>query len=189
MPVVSKMHVICSFLSCNCIIEFLTEGTSGDRFLMTRRAHSEMIFGRITKAMRAKIHYLMQSCVFVRYVCACGCLCVCVPVCASMPVIVSSGDCVCGDGSNYAGVASVTHDQEQCVPWDPQLHSAASRPNSTYPWSATVANHCRNPEGRSSTPWCYTGIDTLSDCNIPRCSNGKFISDLHTVVLHWNRYT
>eukprot|EP00117_Sycon_ciliatum_P036033 scpid27941/ scgid5040/ Tyrosine-protein kinase transmembrane receptor ROR1; Neurotrophic tyrosine kinase, receptor-related 1 len=114
---------------------------------------------------------------------------------AARPTNVRNRDCVCGDGSNYAGVASVTHDQEQCVPWDPQLHSAASRPNSTYPWSATVANHCRNPEGRSSTPWCYTGIDTLSDCNIPRCSNdieaqgcrkyeGNFCRDVSLIASH-----
>ena len=47
-------------------------------------------------------------------------------------------------------------------------------------WSGTNypeedSNYCRNPDGRSSGPWCYITEDTTETCNVPFCKRIHYI--------------
>jgi len=69
-------------------------------------------------------------------------------------------DCYTGNGENYQGTVSTTHQNLPCSDW------SKNRPN--YNLSG---NQCRNPD-KSEMPWCYTDNQTIvwAYCNIPKCS-------------------
>mmetsp|Transcript_5891 Transcript_5891/g.11665 ORF Transcript_5891/g.11665 Transcript_5891/m.11665 type:complete len:488 (+) Transcript_5891:51-1514(+) len=73
-------------------------------------------------------------------------------------------DCggICGEtctapfGYDYRGCTSQTVSGRECQRWDAQEPHAHNRTPQNYPHAGLVNNYCRNPDGESGGPWCYT---------------------------------
>merc|ERR1719223_730269 len=71
----------------------------------------------------------------------------------SLPLGCSSGLL----GADYRGSASTAGSGLECQAWTSQTPHAHTRTPSRYPNSGLGAhNFCRNPDGESGGPWCYT---------------------------------
>ncbi|XP_065189040.1 uncharacterized protein LOC135819711 [Sycon ciliatum] len=73
--------------------------------------------------------------------------------------------CYCDKGQLYSGTKSHAQNKLTCQPWQGN--------NTLYVDQALEENHCRNPNGLRSRPWCFTrdAQSIVSDCNLRRCSN------------------
>ena len=73
-------------------------------------------------------------------------------------------------GLEYQGKTSVTLDGLSCQAWDVHDDSNYRFPDAT---PQDAANYCRNPDGQSEGPWCYTTDPevTWGYCDIPSCTN------------------
>ncbi|KAF1376903.1 hypothetical protein PFLUV_G00216310 [Perca fluviatilis] len=81
-------------------------------------------------------------------------------------------ECVNGVGSDYRGTKSKTKTGTNCQNWGAKY---PHRPNFTpeaNPLADLESNFCRNPDGDSGGPWCYTtDINTRWEhCSIPSCT-------------------
>uniref|UniRef100_A0A669BG25 Plasminogen n=1 Tax=Oreochromis niloticus TaxID=8128 RepID=A0A669BG25_ORENI len=81
-------------------------------------------------------------------------------------------ECVNGIGTDYRGTKSKTNSGKICQRWD---SSYPHRPNFTpqsNPRADLDSNFCRNPDGDSNGPWCYTtdANTRWEHCNVPSCS-------------------
>uniref|UniRef100_A0A8C5LHJ2 Hepatocyte growth factor-like protein n=1 Tax=Jaculus jaculus TaxID=51337 RepID=A0A8C5LHJ2_JACJA len=85
---------------------------------------------------------------------------------------VSPEDCYHGSGEQYRGTVNRTRKGVQCQHWSSETpHKTQFLPTSM-PHARLEENFCRNPDGDSHGPWCYT-MDpaTLFDyCALDRCS-------------------
>ncbi|XP_025998839.1 plasminogen-like isoform X5 [Astatotilapia calliptera] len=81
-------------------------------------------------------------------------------------------ECVNGIGRDYRGTKSRTNSGKICQRWD---SSYPHRPNfmpQSNPLADLDSNFCRNPDGDSNGPWCYTtdANTRWEHCNVPSCS-------------------
>jgi len=89
--------------------------------------------------------------------------------------------------TNYTGRQSVTAFGRSCQYWSSQKHhphnftDPARFPD---PSLLSAINYCRNPDGKSSGPWCYTMDPDIEweTCGIPLVS-GELWSMLHIYYL------
>jgi len=88
-----------------------------------------------------------------------------------------TSNCYTGIGESYNGLLSVTKSKYKCQRWDTTkpVHtpSANARDGSNFPEGSLTGagNLCRNPDGYSLGPWCYT-TDTRKTwelCDVPQC--------------------
>ncbi|XP_046877719.1 plasminogen [Hypomesus transpacificus] len=81
-------------------------------------------------------------------------------------------DCKVGDGATYRGSISMTQLGVTCQGWSSQSpHQHASFTPVTHPTKGLDSNSCRNPDGDSNGPWCYTTDRSKKwdYCIIPDC--------------------
>ncbi|KAM8833006.1 plasminogen isoform 2-T2 [Spinachia spinachia] len=81
-------------------------------------------------------------------------------------------ECINGLGKDYRGTKSQTKTKKTCQRWAGRY---PHRPNFTpdeHPLADLESNFCRNPDGDSGGPWCYTtDPDTRwENCDIPSCT-------------------
>uniref|UniRef100_A0A672YFE5 Plasminogen n=1 Tax=Sphaeramia orbicularis TaxID=375764 RepID=A0A672YFE5_9TELE len=82
-------------------------------------------------------------------------------------------ECVNGIGRDYRGTKTRTKTGKTCQKW---ASSFPHRPNITpqsHPLADLESNFCRNPDGDSGGPWCYTTNPNTrwEHCNIPNCTD------------------
>ena len=77
-------------------------------------------------------------------------------------------------GKDYRGKVNITQGGLQCQEWDSNVpHKHKFSPKS-YPGDGLDENYCRNPDGESGGPWCYTTSEKKrwDYCIIPLCAPG-----------------
>nr|XP_039270230.1 uncharacterized protein LOC120344952 [Styela clava] len=89
---------------------------------------------------------------------------------------VDNTQCLSSAGSNgkdYRGWISKTKNGKTCQPWNSQTPHPHSMVYQNYPEAGLVGDFCRNPDGRSEGPWCYTLDPDVQweACDIPVCPN------------------
>ncbi|XP_004674018.1 PREDICTED: plasminogen [Condylura cristata] len=89
----------------------------------------------------------------------------------------AEADCMFGIGKGYRGKKATTVTGTPCQPWaaqEPHKHSIFTP--ETKPQAGLEENYCRNPDGDTSGPWCYTmNPRKLFDyCDIPQCASSAF---------------
>ncbi|XP_012500631.1 PREDICTED: prothrombin isoform X2 [Propithecus coquereli] len=90
------------------------------------------------------------------------------------------GDCAEGLGMNYRGRINFTRSGIECQLWrsryphDPEINST------THSGADLRENFCRNPDGSTEGPWCYTTDPTVrrEECSIPVCGQGRFTVEM-----------
>ncbi|XP_054578190.1 plasminogen isoform X2 [Eptesicus fuscus] len=86
-------------------------------------------------------------------------------------------DCMLGNGKGYRGQKATTVAGTTCQAWaaqEPHRHSIFTP--ETNPRAGLEKNYCRNPDGDSNGPWCYTtDPKKLFDyCDVPQCVSSSF---------------
>ncbi|KAM9798575.1 plasminogen [Neosynchiropus ocellatus] len=81
-------------------------------------------------------------------------------------------ECVSGIGTDYRGTKSKTKTGKTCQRWEAK---EPHRPNLTpqsHPKADLESNFCRNPDGDSGGPWCYTTDPNTrwEHCGVPSCT-------------------
>ncbi|KAK1337879.1 hypothetical protein QTO34_000980 [Cnephaeus nilssonii] len=89
----------------------------------------------------------------------------------------SEADCMLGNGKGYRGKKATTVAGTPCQAWaaqEPHRHSIFTP--ETNPRAGLEKNYCRNPDGDSNGPWCYTtDPKKLFDyCDVPQCVSSSF---------------
>ncbi|XP_027693546.1 prothrombin, partial [Vombatus ursinus] len=81
------------------------------------------------------------------------------------------GNCSEGIGFNYRGNISITKSGIPCQLWRSRYPHKPDLNSTTHPDADLRENFCRNPDGSSTGPWCYTSDPTLrrEECSIPIC--------------------
>ncbi|KAK9411717.1 plasminogen [Crotalus adamanteus] len=82
-------------------------------------------------------------------------------------------DCRVGSGRDYRGHIATTGSGRTCQEWQSQVpHEHTSFTPETHPRSGLEKNYCRNPDGDTNGPWCYTTDKNKGweYCDIPQCS-------------------
>ncbi|VIO93928.1 Uncharacterized protein BM_BM1888 [Brugia malayi] len=76
--------------------------------------------------------------------------------------------CYMDSGKTYEGNASLTKSGKRCMNW---TQSSSREFNiDRYPSLRTSRNHCRNPGGKKSSPWCFTHPNGQEEyCDISQC--------------------
>merc|ERR1719261_886855 len=69
-------------------------------------------------------------------------------------------DCYTEDGKDYVGLQDMSMSGRKCANWMDKAEDAGIAPT-----TKGIGNHnyCRNPDGSSSKPWCFT-IDPAKEC-------------------------
>ncbi|KAM9316694.1 plasminogen [Gastrophryne carolinensis] len=85
-------------------------------------------------------------------------------------------DCTSGIGKDYRGTESTTKSGKTCQEWASNTPHVPNITPEKFPDAGLEANFCRNPDGDSKGPWCYTTDPTLrfEYCNIPQCEDDCF---------------
>ncbi|XP_061756838.1 plasminogen [Nerophis ophidion] len=81
-------------------------------------------------------------------------------------------ECVKGIGKDYRGTKARTKSGKECQRWEAKF---PHRPNITpesHPLADLESNFCRNPDGDSGGPWCYTtdANTRWEHCAVPSCT-------------------
>ncbi|XP_049635940.1 prothrombin [Suncus etruscus] len=81
------------------------------------------------------------------------------------------GSCAEGLGTNYRGNVSVTVSGIECQLWRSRYPHKPEINSTTHPRADLQENFCRNPDGSSTGPWCYTTNPTVrrEECIVPVC--------------------
>ncbi|CAJ0581577.1 unnamed protein product, partial [Mesorhabditis spiculigera] len=77
--------------------------------------------------------------------------------------------CYNDNGKTYEGTVSSTEDGHQCMPWS-EAPSNREFNTRAFPELRTARNHCRNPGGKRTRPWCFSrpkGLEAY--CDVPQC--------------------
>ncbi|EHB14811.1 Hepatocyte growth factor-like protein [Heterocephalus glaber] len=85
-------------------------------------------------------------------------------------------DCYHGSGEQYRGFVNKTRKGVPCQSWSAQSpHKPLFTPTSA-PYAQLEENFCRNPDGDSHGPWCYTTDPGTSFdyCALQRCNQVQF---------------
>jgi len=81
-------------------------------------------------------------------------------------------ECVNGIGTDYRGTKARTKSGKTCQKWEAkQPHRPNITPQS-HPRADLESNFCRNPDGDSGGPWCYTtdASTRWEHCDVPSCT-------------------
>ncbi|GCC38651.1 hypothetical protein chiPu_0017166 [Chiloscyllium punctatum] len=65
-------------------------------------------------------------------------------------------DCYTGNGTTYRGFVSKTRKGIPCQMWNTNSPHRPRVTPQTHPNAGLLKNYCRNPDGDSHGPWCYT---------------------------------
>ncbi|KAG5846632.1 hypothetical protein ANANG_G00117030 [Anguilla anguilla] len=81
-------------------------------------------------------------------------------------------ECKDGTGTDYRGIKSKTQTGKICQEWGSTFPHKPKFTAETHPSAGLESNFCRNPDGDSSGPWCYTTdlATRWENCGIPDCS-------------------
>ncbi|GAA6226940.1 plasminogen isoform X1 [Lates japonicus] len=81
-------------------------------------------------------------------------------------------ECVNGTGTSYRGTKSKTKSGKTCQRWDAKYPHRPNITPQTNPRADLDSNFCRNPDGDSGGPWCYTTDPNTrwEHCNVPSCT-------------------
>ncbi|XP_045681133.1 prothrombin isoform X2 [Phyllostomus hastatus] len=81
------------------------------------------------------------------------------------------GYCAEGLGMNYRGNQSITRTGIECQLWRSRYPHNPEINVTTHPDADLRENFCRNPDGSTTGPWCYTSDPTVrrEECSIPVC--------------------
>uniref|UniRef100_A0A4W6D827 Plasminogen n=1 Tax=Lates calcarifer TaxID=8187 RepID=A0A4W6D827_LATCA len=81
-------------------------------------------------------------------------------------------ECVNGTGTSYRGTKSKTKSGKTCQRWDAKYPHRPNITPLTNPRADLDSNFCRNPDGDSGGPWCYTTDPNTrwEHCNVPSCT-------------------
>ncbi|KAF6103254.1 coagulation factor II, thrombin [Phyllostomus discolor] len=81
------------------------------------------------------------------------------------------GYCAEGLGMNYRGNQSVTRTGIECQLWRSRYPHNPEINITTHPDADLRENFCRNPDGSTTGPWCYTSDPTVrrEECSVPIC--------------------
>uniref|UniRef100_A0A4W5N5F3 Plasminogen n=1 Tax=Hucho hucho TaxID=62062 RepID=A0A4W5N5F3_9TELE len=81
-------------------------------------------------------------------------------------------ECVNGIGMDYRGTKSKTQSGKTCQRWASKQPHKPNMTPSTNPKADLESNFCRNPDGDSQGPWCYTTDPGTrwETCNVQNCS-------------------
>uniref|UniRef100_F6W5T9 Prothrombin n=1 Tax=Monodelphis domestica TaxID=13616 RepID=F6W5T9_MONDO len=92
------------------------------------------------------------------------------------------GICAEGNGMNYRGNISVTKSGIECQLWRSRYPHKPELNSSTHPTADLRENFCRNPDGSSTGPWCYTSTPSVrrEECSIPVCGGDGFTAPVTT---------
>ncbi|XP_030189079.1 prothrombin [Lynx canadensis] len=84
------------------------------------------------------------------------------------------GNCAEGLGMNYRGNVSFTRSGIECQLWRSRYPHKPEINYTTHPGADLKENFCRNPDGSTTGPWCYTTDPTVrrEECSIPICGQG-----------------
>ncbi|KAM7395988.1 hypothetical protein PAMA_007324 [Pampus argenteus] len=81
-------------------------------------------------------------------------------------------ECVNGTGTDYRGTKAKTKSKKTCQSWSAKTpHNPHYTPQSD-PRADLESNFCRNPDGDSKGPWCYTTDPSTrwEHCDVPSCT-------------------
>uniref|UniRef100_A0AAY5EI01 Plasminogen n=1 Tax=Electrophorus electricus TaxID=8005 RepID=A0AAY5EI01_ELEEL len=81
-------------------------------------------------------------------------------------------ECVTGIGTDYRGTKSRTKSQRLCQQWESSFPHKPNITPKTHPKADLESNYCRNPDGDSAGPWCYTTDPEKrwENCDIQDCT-------------------
>ncbi|XP_069888534.1 prothrombin [Dipodomys merriami] len=81
------------------------------------------------------------------------------------------GHCAKDLGTNYRGTVNVTRSGIECQLWNSRYPHKPDINSTTHPGAELQENFCRNPDGSTTGPWCYTTDPTVrrEECSIPVC--------------------
>ncbi|XP_003781330.1 prothrombin [Otolemur garnettii] len=81
------------------------------------------------------------------------------------------GNCAEGLGVNYRGHVNFTHSGIECQLWRSHYPHKPEVNSTSHPGADLQENFCRNPDGSTTGPWCYTTDPTVrrEECSIPVC--------------------
>ncbi|XP_043438343.1 prothrombin [Prionailurus bengalensis] len=84
------------------------------------------------------------------------------------------GNCAEGLGMNYRGNVNFTRSGIECQLWRSHYPHKPEINYTTHPGADLKENFCRNPDGSTTGPWCYTTDPTVrrEECSIPICGQG-----------------
>ncbi|VFV18657.1 prothrombin-like [Lynx pardinus] len=84
------------------------------------------------------------------------------------------GNCAEGLGMNYRGNVNFTRSGIECQLWRSRYPHKPEINYTTHPGADLKENFCRNPDGSTTGPWCYTTDPTVrrEECSIPICGQG-----------------
>ncbi|XP_060947279.1 plasminogen [Limanda limanda] len=81
-------------------------------------------------------------------------------------------ECVNGLGTDYRGTKSRSKSGKTCQRWEGKFPHVPNMTPTTHPLADLDSNFCRNPDGDSGGPWCYTtdGSTRWEHCNVASCT-------------------
>ncbi|XP_033977198.1 plasminogen-like [Trematomus bernacchii] len=81
-------------------------------------------------------------------------------------------ECVNGIGTDYRGTKSQSKTGKICQRWDAKYPHRHNFTPSEHPRADLESNFCRNPEGHSGGPWCYTTDSNTrwESCDVASCT-------------------
>ncbi|XP_062267408.1 plasminogen isoform X2 [Platichthys flesus] len=81
-------------------------------------------------------------------------------------------ECVHGLGTDYRGTKSRTKSGKTCQRWKAKFPHVPNMTPETHPLADLDSNFCRNPDGDSGGPWCYTTDSRTrwEHCNVASCT-------------------
>ncbi|XP_036747755.1 prothrombin isoform X1 [Manis pentadactyla] len=90
------------------------------------------------------------------------------------------GNCAEGLGTNYRGNVSFTRSGIECQLWRSRYPHKPEINSTTHPGADLQENFCRNPDGSTTGPWCYTTNPTVrrEECSISVCGQGGVTVEL-----------
>ncbi|XP_075404469.1 prothrombin [Tenrec ecaudatus] len=89
------------------------------------------------------------------------------------------GNCMLGLVQFYFGNVSVTRSGIECQLWRSRYPHKPEINSTTHPKADLRENFCRNPDGSTTGPWCYTTDPTVrrEECSIPLCGQEGFTAE------------
>ncbi|XP_015333346.1 prothrombin isoform X8 [Marmota marmota marmota] len=90
------------------------------------------------------------------------------------------GNCAKDLGMNYRGHVNVTRSGIECQLWKSRYPHKPDINSTTHPGAELQENFCRNPDGSTTGPWCYTTDPTVrrEECSVPVCGEERFTVEM-----------